>query len=557
MNDMERRKFEENIQGAFSNAEVQPSDKVWSNIELDLMKADGEKMKRRVVFYQLLAAASISFAVLFGGVGFYLVNQNQQIAKATSELKGQKNQPQDSEILESTKSPQIVSGDTLTSPASGDPRNTAAIESPTQADSKNDGQLNDGRIDNSKNVGKYDDEIRPLAQSQVKSESKNSINNIATDDPQKMRLPLDKNRITKDLNENDRTSEVANLNDDLIDNFSSKVYGIDEKATNNSNAVQNLAVTPTSGMSEGGNVPGVNERPLPPLYTPEKRQLVFQAEEKIEADPVALMLAGLKDREDELARAQETKKGKKQKSEYEKLWTSVAFAAGAFNSIGSSADPSSFQTTPAMANSLSNSAVVQNQTQASGIAYTVGISMGTRVSERWVVQGGFNYLTQTSDYTSTQAVQESGNFKAASINEYRTNSSITDAEFIPTAPYTVNSSNEYISVPLQAGYLIVKRKFVWQLNAGISTDLFLQNTIDPEGNIEKSSNGAGADSPFRTFNFSCLVGSEVSYRFGEHYRLGINPGVRYPFNSIYKDNLGVESTPLTFDIGVRFRYIFR
>jgi hypothetical protein len=97
----------------------------------------------------------------------------------------------------------------------------------------------------------------------------------------------------------------------------------------------------------------------------------------------------------------------------------------------------------------------------------------------------------------------------------------------------------------------------WQLNAGVSTDLFIQNTIDPKGNIEKTTSGAGDESPFRTVNFSGLIGSEVSYRFGDHYRLGINPGLRYPLNSIYKDNLGLESTPLTFDIGLRFRYIFK
>ena len=87
--------------------------------------------------------------------------------------------------------------------------------------------------------------------------------------------------------------------------------------------------------------------------------------------------------------------------------------------------------------------------------------------------------------------------------------------------------------------------------------IFVQNTIDPEGNIEKTTSNAGSDSPFRTVNFSGLVGSEISYRLGERYRLGVNPGIRYPFSSIYKEDIGLESTPVTFDVGVRFRYIFR
>jgi hypothetical protein len=88
--------------------------------------------------------------------------------------------------------------------------------------------------------------------------------------------------------------------------------------------------------------------------------------------------------------------------------------------------------------------------------------------------------------------------------------------------------------------------------------MFIQNTIDPEGEtLGKTTEGRGADSPYRSLNFSGLVGTEVSYRFADRYRLSLNPGVRYPFNSIYKDEVGVESTPLTFDVGLRFRYIFK
>jgi hypothetical protein len=96
------------------------------------------------------------------------------------------------------------------------------------------------------------------------------------------------------------------------------------------------------------------------------------------------------------------------------------------------------------------------------------------------------------------------------------------------------------------------------LNAGFSTDLFLSNAKTAEGStFDKIEEDTGDNSPYRTVNFSGLIGSEVSYRFSRRYRVALNPGIRYPFNSVYRSNVGVQSAPITFDLGLRFRYIFQ
>ncbi len=68
MKNSESRKFEESWEKAFSDAEINPSEKVWDGIDMHLSKMESGSMKRRVVFYQRLAAASILFALLAGGV---------------------------------------------------------------------------------------------------------------------------------------------------------------------------------------------------------------------------------------------------------------------------------------------------------------------------------------------------------------------------------------------------------------------------------------------------------------------------------------------------------
>jgi hypothetical protein len=128
---------------------------------------------------------------------------------------------------------------------------------------------------------------------------------------------------------------------------------------------------------------------------------------------------------------------------------------------------------------------------------------------------------------------------------------------VPTSPYNVNNNIRYLSIPLQAGFLVVNRAFGLQLNAGVATDVFLQNIVTAEGeNLDRTTQRIGEDSPYRPVNLSGLMGTEVSYRFGQHYRIALNPGIRYPFNSIYRSAVNVKSTPLTFDVGIRFRYIF-
>jgi len=496
MKNMEREKFEESLKKAFDKAEVGPSDGVWTNIELELEKAKGGHLKKRLMFYQALAAASVIFAMAIGGIGYYYnMSQGQSSANRLA--------------VEATPSSDVLSSETT----------------PAKTENNADDPNADGAVDE-----------EPEKKS---TNNDNRDNNVAALPPQA--------RIDHIGGFSAREVQPSGNPDDS-GTVSGNEAGAALLATNNE--AQLLQELPN----------GIEERDLAPLYVPREIQLNFQLQDEA-VDPVVAMLATLEQREQEI---QGERKNKKEAAgTNENLWTSIGFAAGAFNSVqsASSASAPAFNTATAMALAAPT---VEKETKASGYSYTMGVNVGTRLSKRWVFQGGVNFLTHASEYTANNVVAEPTNsyqqqrFRAISTNELiRANEQELTNKIVYSAPYNVNNNMRYLSIPMQAGYLLVNKTVGLQLNAGVATDLFLQNTIKADSDqLDKTSQPGGSDSPYRSVNLSGLLGTEVSYRFGENYRISLNPGIRYPFNTIYKSELGVQSTPLTFDVGLRFRYIF-
>jgi hypothetical protein len=244
----------------------------------------------------------------------------------------------------------------------------------------------------------------------------------------------------------------------------------------------------------------------------------------------------------------------------EKFWTAVGFSAGTFSNTTPS-DPSAPST-------ILRSAVAGNtaasESNTSGYTYSINVALGTKISKRWLLQGGLSYIAQLSDYTATSVLSDpsatSAMLAAASLNQFekQIEDKTDQSTILASTPYSVNNTIQIISFPVQAGYILFERKLALQINSGLATDLFIQNTITPDAeNLETTTQGRGETSPYRPVNISGLIGTELSYKVGQNYRVALSPGLRYPFNSIYKTDLGIRSTPLTFDVALRFRYIFK
>lgn len=619
MRNMERRKFEESWKEAFDQAEISPSENVWTNIELDLEKAKARKLKRRLVFYQLLAAASVIFALGIG-LGVYISNSNNSGNNLALQ---QSNSPASADDL-TTRSGNPASND----PSDKDQRNAGMQRSETNPG--NSQQREEQNTSTESNVtedpngkanlnGKNSQAIAASTPSATPSE-KSAIPALQRDERSQQKSPVDIQRSqtgiaqtqTKNADGSEqnasgvaaqRTSEIASKNvaaeqgRELIADSNTHRQSDQQNngtADQNKNAAGLTSYTEKdngkTALSPGNGVAALSvdapakevvavsgdqsndkeetmgafqpafDRKLPPLVVERKPELVV-AQKEAEADPVALMLARLERREQEVRDQNEKQEKQSEKDKHggsEKLWTSVGFAAGSFNPVGTK---TSSPVTLAASTFASSNAT--KEVKAKGSTYSVGVNMGKRLSGRWVLQGGVNYLTQASDYTQSGVMpndpSNNSRFKLPSNfsgDAFLSSESDTKQAVVDTPPYNVNNSVRYLSVPMQAGYMVINRDLGLQLNAGISTDLLLQNTISATATVD----GEAVDSDFegsayRQVNLSGLMGTEVSYRFGRRYRIALNPGMRYPFTNIYKSD-DFRATRLSFDVGLRFRYIF-
>lgn len=462
MKNSEKGKFEDAWQKAFENAEEAPSENVWTSLEQGLNKAETITMKRRVVFYQRLAAASILFALMLGGLTTYYISNltnQQQMSLVTERSSGI---PDNNEVNDNR---------TITSSPQGHDNDTA--------------NENNSVFDNN------DERLQ-------KNTSDNSTGFVAS------------------LFNAPEANEF--LTNDSIGDHEYKMKG-----TTLRNYPSLLSMIPEPSIELAGNM------------------RVVTIVRKLPAMPSSFM------------------NSKKDKKASENLWASLGASTGNYSpsSDFSSSSSTSSRVLYQSAGGLSNSAQsAYSTTSPKGTVFSVGMNLGKRISNRWLVQGGVSYLNQAIGYTSNFAVFDANNSPMASVADYANLKSFSSVVPV-SSPYQINSVNEYISVPVQAGYILVDRKLGVQLNSGVSTDIFMQNTLtDESGQLESYSSGAGDSSPYRTISWAGLMGTELSYKIATQYRISIAPGLRYSLNSVLKSS-SAPSNPLMWDVGFRFRYIFK
>jgi len=473
MKNSENPKFEESWRSAFADAEANPPDASWNTIDMHLSKVESGNMKKRVVFYQRLAAAAVLFGLSLGSVGlWYLADREETISVNSIE-----------EVKPAAKNSELKRADEL------------------------------------------------IAEKKSIEQNKISSGDVRSENRRKLGSEMSSANNTGRAKENAINKDVQGT----TGNFFQSALNANE---------QNAAATPGILTKEPRQAQGHN------LILASNQLPV--AEIKLNGKPVEEIVEAKM-----LARQAIVRENSKRKSGEEKGWWAAIGGSGGNYDTQPSVLPTSFSASRISNNSsfassqFMGQAPMGNQVSV-GTSYSVGMTVGKKIAKRWVLITGVNYLNQSIGYQSNLAVLDANNqAKAFLAGIADANSNVT-----ATSQYNINSINEFVSIPVQAGYLFLDRKVGLQLNAGVSSDLFYRNTlVDESKRLSNYSESAGDDSAYRTLNWTGLVGTELSYKMSKHYRVSFVPGLRYSFNSVLKSSNSVNN-PIVWDIGFRFRYLF-
>lgn len=564
---MERQKFEDSWKEAFTDAEQAAPDQVWTNVEQQLIQAESGTMKRRVVFYQRIAAASVLLALAFGAVATYYAGYYDGKNNPETELvsrQGDKDGSDGNGIEESGNTNTALNSDSSASEL------TRRSLEETNSTEKNE------------RLAKNSEEDEASNNQQEIADEKSDKNTVRK--PGKNNRGIDNNTDNPSgkskFNEADRSNLLANNSEEdkatdnqqeIIDEKSDK--NSVRKPGKNSRRVDNN----TKNLSDKKKFNDFNRSNL--LAKNEEQQSGNDAKEEEEFTPRSVTYTGLaslkgmpeeevhvkgKPRMLEIARKLPpmpssfmNKDSKKDKDIKEQLWASVGASAGNYSAhVNSGVTPQrsfdGFNSSAALPQNSNSSSSVSPK----GSAYSFGVNVGTKISKRWLIQGGLAYMNQSVGYTSNFAAIDQNSKATAYVADYAERTEYANTMSTGTS-YEINSVNEFVSFPVQAGYLLLDRKFGIQINSGIATDFFMQNTLtDKSGRLEKLSENAGEDSPYRSVSWSGLMGTEFSYRLGTQYRISVAPGMRYSIGSVLKSG-APPGNPLAWDMGFRFRYIFK
>jgi hypothetical protein len=485
----------------FQDAEITPGTAVWDRIDANLAGNQLSRYKKKLFYYKITAAASILLAILFGSYSLYHITRAPDIQQLV-----QQNQPDENRI------------------ASSD------VES------------------RSGNKGK----IIPGEES-----TDNAENNLIADNEHVLNGVID----TDKRNTTDVRSEIASNENVLVSSASQSIKISSGSALQADELIVEkvsvdkalsgsliLAIQPPSRYNIPYSKPGrkyylskkINPFDLPYILPVE--------EEVVDTDP-------------------------------RRMWAGINFSSGIFDpNISYSGSPGI--STDVSANTLgsvetiySTSSDIKDQSSSimsykpeessykSDVSFSYGLDFGYKFSKRFVLLSGVGYQhnygsTTVNTYVEPIASHSKYANHAIVIERANPDSGLNTYNEL-NSEVQLNSTFEFVSIPVNLGYYLIDKKFKWMMTAGLTTDIFIRNSINDSQNLfDKIQYRNGDDSPYNPIYINGKFGTMFNYTFLRNYQINLEPSYRIGLSDLTKEEATFISRPSSFIISAGIAYVF-
>ncbi|GJM29756.1 MAG: hypothetical protein DHS20C17_23910 [Cyclobacteriaceae bacterium] len=244
----------------------------------------------------------------------------------------------------------------------------------------------------------------------------------------------------------------------------------------------------------------------------------------------------------------------KESSPGSRLWAGLNMAPGYF-------DPNYNVQNGTAANALASpgSTAFSNpsigEQHNSGLSMSIGMEMGMRISDRWQLSSGLQYLNNSIQSSTNLVIDNTPVFSSTIESLDLSESRLSDVSYEPAE---LDNTFQFLSVPVLAGYLVVDRKVKLLLNAGIASDFFLKNRISAvDQTLESVTINPGSSAPFRSVYFNGLLGAQASYEILPRYLVTLEPRYKLAITDFTRPEVSYTSSPSSFGVGVGIKYVFK
>lgn len=220
----------------------------------------------------------------------------------------------------------------------------------------------------------------------------------------------------------------------------------------------------------------------------------------------------------------------------------------------------------ALANTTSSTNAGSNRP---ALSYAVQWQGGLQLNQRWSIETGVNYLQGNSIFEGTNGfnvytnsyvnnLEAAVNLSNNLTKQYDFVGAVADKSQIQSFATNQNISNsyQYLQVPVQAGFAVVKpkRKLSLWLLGGLINNIFLRNSFD--SGQERTVSVSGPDNPYKTLSLSASTGMRVQYKMNKRWTTLISGNYQHSLGSNTRSDALFEAKPQLFGIGAGLRYGF-